>query len=476
MVNPQFFRSDRRVKAPVERAGQTTDRRTAMPHQRVVLDWAKSRDAVGIFMQMRMGKSLVATRWAQSKQPSRVLILAPTPAIPDWLNELKLEGVDPILLQGSTRERVSRARETDGWFITNPEGSWIRLDEERWVSPLLTMKWDVLILDESTVMKNPTARITQVLLKKTFNTRCKCILSGYPAPETPMNYFTQMVFLSGGYFLGCKNWWGFRQKYFINPFMHEWYPKKGALADIKDGIQEFAFVMTRKQARIGSRKIYKRRIVKMNAAQKKMIKQIDDEFMVELASGKELLSKFVIVNFSWLARVAGGFDPEGNVLNTAKAKEVLSLLKGDLTSEQIIIWFRFNDELKWMYEFLHEQHRFTCAKIMGPTTLEERKEIQDEFRRGRIQVLLVQIRCNRGVDYSAADTAIYYSNGFSGEDRVQSEDRIVHPKKDRPLLYIDIHTEASIDEYVAESLRDKSITAKVMMMKLMKRRYDSDIN
>lgn len=444
-----------------------------MPHQHVVLDWAYPLDVVGFFLEMRLGKILVSTRWAQSKDPERVLILAPTPTIPDWLRELELEHQPVTYLEGSRRDRVRAARRTDGWFITNYEGVCIPLDDDRWVAPLITLKWDVMILDESTRIKNPTAKITTACVKKSYNTRCKAILSGYPAPEGPMDFYCQMAFLLDGVFMHCRNWWSFRHYNFNNIWGHEWAPKKGKLKEIKQEVRKHCYILSRKKAGVGSRKLYERRFVPMNRKQKQATKSIERDFMVQLASGKTLESKYVIQNCTWLARLAGGFDADGTkVVNTAKAQELLNLLTGELKGEQVVVWFRFNAELDWMDSWLGGVKGFKTGCIDGSVPISERKEVQGDFRRGRIQVLLCQVKTGKmGIDYSAADTAIYYSHSWSGEERNQSEDRIIHPKKKRPLLYIDLITEGSIDEQTLECTTDKSVVGKHMLRPIVKRRF-----
>jgi SNF2 family DNA or RNA helicase len=288
-----------------------------------------------------------------------------------------------------------------------------------------------------------------------------------------MDYYCQMAFLLDGVFMNCKNWWSFRHYNFLNVWGHEWAPKKGTISAIKQEVRKHCFVLSRKEAGIGSKKIKERRVVKQNSKQAKMVRQIDKDFMVKLASGKELESKYVVANCSWLSRIAGGFEPEsGKVINTAKAKEILDLLRSELKGEQIVIWFKFNNELHWMYDFLHGVYKYKCCKVYGKVPIKRRREIQREFRRGIHQILLVQVKTGKmGIDYSAADTSIYYSHTYSGEERYQSEDRIIHPKKERPLLLIDLVTEGSIDEDVIDLTTDKNIVARRLLAKVIERRY-----
>jgi SNF2 family DNA or RNA helicase len=73
-----------------------------------------------------------------------------------------------------------------------------------------------------------------------------------------------------------------------------------------------------------------------------------------------------------------------------------------------------------------------------------------------------------GLDFSAASTAIYYSNSLNPEDRLQSEDRIVHPAKREPLLYIDLLTRGSVDEDIHLALQDKGAESKFFLSRVLR--------
>ena len=60
-----------------------------------------------------------------------------------------------------------------------------------------------------------------------------------------------------------------------------------------------------------------------------------------------------------------------------------------------------------------------------------------------------------GLTLTAASTMIYYSNDFSLETRVQSEDRAHRIGQRQNVLYIDIEALNTIDKQVIDALRQK---------------------
>jgi len=60
-----------------------------------------------------------------------------------------------------------------------------------------------------------------------------------------------------------------------------------------------------------------------------------------------------------------------------------------------------------------------------------------------------------GITLTAASTVIYYSNSFSLEHRLQSQDRCHRIGQRHPVTYIDLITEGTIDEKIVEALQSK---------------------
>lgn len=447
--------------------------RTPLLHQERALDWTAGRDDVVLFMEMRLGKSLVVTRWAKSLGAERVLILAPLSTLADWKDELAAEGERGIILSGDRQTRFNDAKSQDGWFLLNYEGLVARSQNphsKTIVAPIAALPWDVVIADESTRIRNPKSKTTRACLTKFWRTDHHAVLCGWPAPESPLDYFCQMVFAYRE-FMGCKNWWEFRHKYFFNVFAHNWAPRKGSVLKIKSEIHKSAFVLTRKDAGIGSEKVYERRTVIETIKQKKLREEIERDFEFTTQDKRIVMTKHTIVQLQWLSRLAGGFSPEGEQLSIMKLRELVDLLKGELANESVVVWFKHNQELRKARGLLGLEG-IPASFIVGRTPLEKRALRIRKFRRKDIRVLLLQIKCGKvGLDLSVADTAIYYSNRYDAEDRVQSEDRIIHPLKKAPVLYIDLVTKNTVDETVLQILREKKAVSRRFMAQVIKRRF-----
>lgn len=98
--------------------------------------------------------------------------------------------------------------------------------------------------------------------------------------------------------------------------------------------------------------------------------------------------------------------------------------------------------------------------------------MQRSFQRGKFRVICAQIKCaDRGVNFSRASAAIYYSNSPSLEERMQTEDRILKVGEKESLLYIDLVARGTVDEDLSSSLREKKVRSQKGLNRAIMQRF-----
>jgi SNF2 family DNA or RNA helicase len=312
--------------------------------------------------------------------------------------------------------------------------------------------WFGVILDESTKIRNPKAQITKVCLAGFGNATYRLILSGLPAPESLLDFYCQMSFLKPEW-MACRNYWEFRQRYFHLSY-YDWLPDLGTAETVRLNVADDAYWLRRKDVNMGGQKVYERRYVEPSALQKTLQKQAKKEWELE---GKQATN--ILQVMTWLSQLAGGFHPETtDCISNAKTEALLELLQGELRGESVVVWFRFLREMDWVQMSLLGKG-IVPSRIDGSQTFENRSRILEDFNLGKTKVLLVQEKCGKfGLNLSRSQTAIYYSNDWSLEDRMQSEDRIVGFSQE-PLLILDLVTEGTLDEKLLSALLQKKQSA-----------------
>lgn len=430
--------------------------RPLYPHQREMLEWARTRSTIALFCQMRLGKTPVTIRWA--RQDAAVLVVAPMSTLSryGWSQELRLEHITRVhrLYDIPNKRRLAYMAEASfrGWYLINYEG----LRVAPW---LLELPWTTLILDESTKVRSPQAQITRLLVRQSRHIPRRAILTGLPNPESALDYFSQFHVLDGE-FMGMTNYWQFR-----NALYHgvgfDWVPRRGTKERIKQEVHRRAFVLTRAQVGIGNEKQRQVRLIAAPTVLRTLQKQVIRDFAYE-----HLETKWSPVQAMWLAKLAGGFSPTNKLVTNVKLRELAELVTTELHGESVVVWFRFNHELHAATRLLTKK-KVAIGVIYGATTKAERSTIQEAFQAGTIRVLLAQVKCGQyGMNLSRANTAVYYSNAWDHEVRAQSEDRIEHMRKHEPLLFIDLVMEGTADEAVLDALDMKAYTARAFSSRL----------
>ncbi len=428
-----------------------------------------------MYMEMRLGKTLVAIRWARTRpRARRILIACPIEVIRSWRKELALEGEELVELRGKNRVELMREMRRSGvrWFAVNFEN--LRIGGQRTPgdkpkavpSEIALADWDVVIIDESTVIRSPRAQITKIALRYLSRARYRAILSGLPNPEGADDYVTQFCFLFGE-FMGARNYWDWRQRYMMPLPTKAWVVKRGVIGKVRTEVHHRAFVLSRKDAGIGNRKMPAIRSVQFPKSLRSEMRAAEKDFEI----GNQMTNN-KLVTLMWMQRLAGGHFPDERLWHAAKTNELVRLLKGELKGQPVLVWARYTDEIDKTHEAL-EALGISSLRIKGGAFGRKHNEKNiDTFMDGETRVLICQPKCvGRGIDLSRASVCIYLSNYFDYEIRAQSEDRIENPfkKHKEPLLIIDIVAEDTIDEDILTAIKDKRADAGLVLRKFLER-------
>ncbi len=177
------------------------------------------------------------------------------------------------------------------------------------------------------------------------------------------------------------------------------------------------------------------------------------------------MTKCILEALTWVARLCGGRFEDKSLQHNAKITELLNLVNGELREEPLVVWARYTDELEAIRAALRSSKRSTgliyaqTSQGVSVPTLKNEQTVRD-FQQGKTQILVIQPKALKmGVDLSRSSTAIYYSNYWDAEIRAQTEDRIVHPQKQEPVLIIDLVAADTPDEAIVSAVAKKRRTA-----------------
>jgi SNF2 family DNA or RNA helicase len=462
-------------------------------HQLKALEMSWNKEVFAYFMEMGTGKSKVlldnvAMLFDKGKINS-VLIVAPKGVYKNWFDseipehmpkhidrnvvlwkslitkEQKLK-CDSLFEQNFTKLQI---------FIMNVEALSTKkgLDFAR---QFLNVRKALFAVDESTTIKNPGAKRTKNILGLSKLAKYRRILTGSPVTKSPLDLFTQCFFLDP-YLLDFTSYYAFRNRYaemrtanFSGRSVQVVAGYKN-LAELSNQLKPFSYRVLKDDCLDLPPKTFMKRIIQLTSEQKRVYQEMKATALATL-NGKMVTTMNVITQLMRLQQITcGHFKADDGSMQNIKNNRITELM--DVLEEvegKAIIWAHWRHDIDTIVESIEDKYPGSVVTYYGDTSTEDRqkaiKKIQDPESKVRFLVGTPQTG-GYGITLTGASTMIYYSNGYDLEKRQQSEARIDRIGQKKPMTYIDIIAEDTVDEKIVKSLRKKvNIATEIMGEKL----------
>ena len=185
-------------------------------------------------------------------------------------------------------------------------------------------------------------------------------------------------------------------------------------------------------------------------------------------NGKITTTVNVITQLMRLQQITCGHftadDGSTQLLKNNRVDELMDVLEE--VEGKAVIWAHFRQDIRTIVAAIEKKYPASVVTYYGDTTTDERqnaiKRIQNKDSKVRFLVGTPQTG-GYGISLTGASTMIYYSNGYDLEKRQQSEARIDRIGQEKPMTYIDIMCEDTVDDKIVLSLRKKvNIATEIM--------------
>ena len=192
-------------------------------------------------------------------------------------------------------------------------------------------------------------------------------------------------------------------------------------------------------------------------------------------NGKSMTTATVLTQLMRLQQITcGHFTADDGTLQEIPSNRLPELL--DLLEEiegKVVIWAQFQRDVNNIMKALAKKYgEDSFVDYYGPTPQDERqkniKKFQDPSSPVRFFIGTTQTG-GYGITLTEASTMIYYSNGYDLEKRQQSEARIDRIGQTKPMTYIDLIVEDTVDTRIVKALRKKVDIATQIMGEELKR-------
>lgn len=478
-----------------------------MAHQLQALQRMVGRRTYALFMEQGTGKTWTlladAERLYAKGSIDSLLVVAPNGVHTNWINR-----EIPAHMEGNIVARAWRSGASQKHLRSLEDLFQVRKQGESLPLRVLTVNIDALVtkkgyefcerfllsgnplivLDESSRIKNPDAARTKALMRLRRYAKGARIASGTPVTNAPVDVFAQMEFLESG-LLGTTSYRAFVSEYAdVLPANHpmivnmtirnpraayaqiiarnaDGSPRWRNLEKLQRLLEPHSFRVLKKDCLDLPEKIYKTITFELNKDQQRAYEKMQDELRIELDDRTELPVSELAALIK-LQQITSGYvnTPLGVKYVSDDNPRLKTLMDAiEDVDGKFIVWARFREELYAIVEAFEEAN-IPCVQYHGGVGREDREAAVDDFQNGAARAFVGQPQSGGiGLTLTAAETVFYFSNDFNLETRLQSEDRAHRIGTRKNVVYIDIAAEGTIDEQISNNLQRKQRTAAVVL-------------
>ena len=457
-------------------------------HQLKALEESWNRQAWAWFMEMGTGKTKVcidniAMLYDRGKI-NRALVIAPNGIKRNWRNELSVHMPDHVNYRVAVWSASPKKKEKDELeqlsvmtddltiLIMNIEA----LSTSRGVDFARSFIFSgscFMVVDESTTIKNHAARRTKNIMKIANLAKYRRIMTGSPVTKSPLDLYSQIEFL-GGWFIEQSNYYAFRARYAVivqrsvgtHSFQH--IVKYQRLDELQHILRDFSSRVLKSECLDLPEKLYTKRNIMMTPEQMKAYVEMKRS-AITFFENNPMTAASVLTQMTRLHQITCGHvktdDGEVRPLKNNRMKELLQVLEE--TDGKVIIWAVYRHDIQSIEKELQNEYgKETVASYYGDTKDSIRQSIVDDFmdNNSKLRFFVGNPKTGGyGLTLTSSHTVVYYSNDYSLEVRMQSEDRAHRIGQTDKVTYVDLMTEGTIDEKIVKALNNKIDLASQVM-------------
>jgi SNF2 family DNA or RNA helicase len=442
------------------------------------------------FCEQGTGKSKMmielAEAWYEDYQLDLVILVAPNVVYGNWLSkELPQHnpsdyigvryksGVKSCWKELENALQLSKFERKQVWFCLNVEAFATPTLSTKLTAALKGKRF-LVIVDESSGIKNPKAQRTKHLLALSEKAEARMVATGTPTPQGVLDLFSQCEFLEKG-ILGFKNQFAMRNHHCIlerNYFGGRSFDKIVGYRNVEaltDKMKSFATILKKSECLDLPEKIYT--YVVCDPPQSVVSKYLEmrSEFLISLNEG---LSEAVGVNGATtmvkLHQIANGYVKDTNDhvywISDFKIQAILDYIELLPADEPVLIWAPAVPLIECMIQELERAYPNEVCALYGAVSRTQRDMSVQDFTEGKKRFMVANPSvAGMGLTFTHCHTVIYASNSFNLEHRLQSEDRTHRIGQEHKVTYVDFVTAGTLEIEVLKRLLSKESLSLTLM-------------
>lgn len=410
------------------------------PHQQTALDETKGRTHVAYYLDMGLGKTFVGSEKMKSFNTEYNIMICQKSKIADWIEHFKTYYPGLKIIDYTKKGSAI----SPGLIVINYELAFRRKE-------LLGLKNFTLMLDESSMIQNETAKRSKFVLK--MNPDNVILLSGTPTSGKYENLWSQLHLLD--WKISKNLYWkqyieveyidvngfpiktvsGYKNVDRLKLKLHQHgavFMKSEEVFDLPDMIHQTIMVSSTKEYR----KFNRTSIITIDTLNLCEFKDDSDFYGNDVTPRIELIGETVLTKRLYSRMLCGHYH-----------KEKLEALKDlfNSTEGRMIVFYNFNAELDAIIKLAEDR---PISIINGSTKDLSAYEVHDN------SITLVQYQAGAmGLNLQKANKIIYFTLPERSELFEQSKKRIHRIGQTKRCFYYYLVTRNSVEEDILETLK-----------------------
>ena len=424
--------------------------RPPLEHQKEAIQKLLENKKFILADDMGLGKTTSTIISALETGAKKVLIICPATLKINWKREIENYSDRPIYIA----ESKNFSNEHDFVIANYDIIKNFHDPKKKEDSVILKTQFDLVIIDECHMIKNPQAIRTKLINDIVKKTERLWLLTGTPMTSRPMDYFNLLSLVDSPV---SKNWMAYAIRYCagyqFNAGGRKIWNVTGAsnLEELRDRTSGTILRRLKENVLDLPDKIITPVYLKLKS---KAYEDVMGEYYDWYDKNPEE-SKSLTVQFSKLTKVR-------QIIADEKIHQTIEIAENIIEQgKKVIIFCNFTDSLNKIVEHFGK----TAVKLDGSMAQHERQYSVDQFQENeKIKVFVGNIKAaGTGITLTAGEAAIFNDLSFLPSDHAQAEDRSYrYGQKNNVLVYYPIY-QNTIESIIYDILNNKKqVIATVM--------------
>ena len=410
---------------------------TLFEHQRRALAETADKNRVAYYHDMGLGKTFTGSEKLMQLDGRVNLVVCQKSKVNDWIGHFRTHYTDAVVDDLTDKNQLVHFQTYAAFRDNFPLIGVINYELLFRRPELKKLHFDTLMLDESSLIQNDTAKRTKFILS--LETENVILLSGTPTGGKYENLYSQLKLLG----------WNISKKTYMNTFVET------RLQDVGGGLKIPVVVgyknigrLKRKMREYGCNFLKTSEIFNLppqtfneiRISATKDYKKFRKDKVVELDDGTTLIGDTTLTELLYARQLCGAYNPE-------KLAAFSDLLQS--SNDRFIVFYNFNAELDAL--------KSICKTLNRPTS-EVNGHCKDltAFEKYDNAVLFGQYQsAAMGLNLQQANKIIYFTPPLSSELYEQSKKRTHRIGQEKPCFYYQLICKNSVEIDIYKTLSER---------------------